>query len=298
MNPHYSAVIRLSFEEVSELTDNFKTRLGPTIFKGTLPNKTLVVAKVLSNVVASERDFRMAVSALGSTHHRNLVALKGFCFEPKHAILIYEYISENSLDQWLCSTCQNRQAGGSWRERLDIAIGVARAIAYLHLECQQCIAHGNLKLENILLDEQLVAKVTDFGLQSLLPKVVASSSETLPERDIYMFGEILLQIFMGKKDDVGGNMYTLAYDMCRDGKLAGVTDIELEGRMERDRVERLVRIAFWCIQDQPFLRPSIGEVVKVLEGSLQVDTPPMSAAFVTKDKQIAERDSDSSDTTL
>ncbi|RWR73713.1 G-type lectin S-receptor-like serine/threonine-protein kinase SD3-1 [Cinnamomum micranthum f. kanehirae] len=291
MDPHYSAVIRLSFEEVRQLTNNFKTQLGPTVFKGALPNKMPVVAKVLKNVVASEKDFRMIFSTLASTHHKNLVALKGFCFEPNHEILIFEYISYSSLDQWLFNTRQIQQQG-SWQKRLDIAVGIARAIAYLHLECQQCIAHGNLKLENILLDEQLVAKVTDFGLQGLMEKEDASSSETLPERDVYRFGEMLLQIVMAKRDVLRSDVFSLAYEMCRDQKLGEVSDIELEGRIEWAGVERVVRIAFWCMQDQPFLRPSIGEVVKVLEGSLHVDTPPMRSAFEIDKNQTAERDID------
>ncbi|XXG48481.1 hypothetical protein AAC387_Pa02g2917 [Persea americana] len=230
MDPHYSAVIRLSFEEVRQLTNDFKTQLGPTVFKGALPNKMPVVAKI--------------------------------------------------------------QQQGSWQKRLDIAIGVARAVAYLHLECQQCIAHGNLKLENILLDEQLVAKVTDFGLLGLMEKEDASSSETLPERDVHKFGEMLLQIVMAKRDVLRSDVFSLAYEMCRDQKLGEVSDIELEDRIEWAGVERVVRIAFWCMQDQPFLRPSIGEVVKVLEGSLHVDTPPMRSAFEIDENQTAERDID------
>ncbi|XP_058073801.1 G-type lectin S-receptor-like serine/threonine-protein kinase SD3-1 [Magnolia sinica] len=288
LNRHYSALIRLSFEEVKELMKNFTVQIGPTVFKGILPNQVAVVAKVLKNVVASEKDFRMAVSTLGSTHHRNLVALKGFCFELKHTTLLYEYINNGSLDQWLLNIGRDRNQG-SWQQRLDIAIGVARAIAYLHLECQQCIAHGNLKLENILLDEQLVAKVTDFGLHCLLQKEAASSSETLPERDVYMFGEMLLQIVTGKRD---ADLHLLVYNMCRDEKLSEVIDDRLEGGVEWDSVERMVRIALWCMQDQPFLRPSIGEVVKVLEGALQVDTPPASTAFMSKENQTAEGDLD------
>ncbi|KAF8395999.1 hypothetical protein HHK36_017610 [Tetracentron sinense] len=279
MNSHYSALIRLSFEEVKELTTDFMDQLGPTVFKGVLPNRTPVVAKVLDTVVASERDFRMAVSTLGGTHHRNLVPLKGFCFESKHKLLLYEYIPNGSLDNWLFNMKQDSN-GVNWQQRIDIALGVARALAYLHTECQQCIAHGNLKLENVLLDEKLVPKVTDFGLQSLLGMVTVSSSESLPERDIYMFGEMLLQIVMCKRDIPGGNLYHLVNKMYQEGKSEGSEEWE---------VERALRIALWCMQDQPFLRPSIGEVVKVLEGTLSVDKPPSSSAF-RKEKQMDEGD--------
>nr|DAD30135.1 TPA_asm: hypothetical protein HUJ06_031603 [Nelumbo nucifera] len=268
MNPHYSALIRLSYEEVKELTTNFSDQLGKSVFKGILPNQTPVIAKVLGAVSSSERDFRMGVSTLGGTHHRNLVPLKGFCFEPKHRILIYEYIPNGSLDKWLLNTKGGRSQL-NWHQRLDIALGVARALAYLHSECQQCIPHGNLKLENVLLDEKLVPKVTDFGLQRFLEKEAASSSESLPERDIYMFGEMLLQILMGNRDIPKDNLYTLVKRKYKAEINNSV--VEWEG------IERMLRIALWCMHDPPFLRPSFGEVAKVLEGTLSVDIPPTPA---------------------
>ncbi|PIA53935.1 hypothetical protein AQUCO_00900479v1 [Aquilegia coerulea] len=275
MNPHYSALIRLSYDEVKELTANFKDQLGPSVFKGVLPNRIPVVAKVLNSVVASERDFRMIVTTLGATHHRNLVQLKGFCFEPKHKILLYEYIPKGSLQKWLSKPKQERN-GINWQQRLNIARGIARALAYLHSECQQCIAHGNLKFENVLLDEKLVAKLTGFGLHSLLGNDSASLSESFPERDIYMFGQMLLHILTGQQDIVGYSPQRLIHEMYHDKKSVG--SVEWEG------IERACRIALWCMHDRPFLRPSIGEVVKVLEGNLSVDRPPPSAAFMRENQ--------------
>ena len=270
MNSHYSVLIRLSFEEIKELTANFATRLGPSVFKGALPNKTPVVAKILTNVVASEKDFRVAASTLGSTHHRNLVSLKGFCFEHEHKFFLYEYISNGSLDKWLFSTKRN-QNEGDWPQRLDIAIGIARALAYLHTECQTCIAHGNMKLENVLLDEMLVPKLMDFGLQSLLQDEPASSSESPSEKDIYSFGVMLLQTVMCQRDVDEDKLHHFIEKTNQEQKLKDSED--------REGVERVARIALWCMQNQPFLRPSIGEVVKVLEGTLSVDGPPSAFPF-------------------
>ncbi|CAI9108138.1 OLC1v1007667C1 [Oldenlandia corymbosa var. corymbosa] len=268
MNPHYSALIRLNFEEIKGLTDNFATPLGPSYFKGTLPNKTLVVAKLLNDITVSEKDFRFAVSTLGGTHHRNLASIKGFCFEPKHKILLYEYIPNGSLDHWLLGP-EVDESKRVWQERLQIAVGVARAIAYLHTECQQCIIHGNLKLENVLLDENLVPKLTDFGLRSLLFKErVASSSTEMPsEKDIYMLGMLLLQIVTCKRDVDGISPHKMLDELFDQKERFADSD-------EFKSVERVMKIAIWCMQDQPFLRPSISEVVKVLEGTLSVDRPP------------------------
>ncbi|GAB4835116.1 hypothetical protein Ancab_000025 [Ancistrocladus abbreviatus] len=262
-----NVLIRLSFEEIRELTANFTIQLGPTIFKAALPNGNPIIAKVLNNVVLSEKDFQVAVSILGGTHHKNLVALKGFSFDQKHKVLLYEYVPNGSLDKWLFNEIQSQNPKEHfWQQRLDIALGVARAVAYLHSECQNCIAHGSLKLENVMLDEELVPKLMDFGLDSLHSKEAASSSESPSERDICRFGEMLLQILMCKRDVTGHDAHHLVEAIHREQKL--------QNPEERERAERVVKIALWCMQSQPFLRPSIGEVVKVLEGTLSVDSPP------------------------
>ncbi|KAL8529121.1 hypothetical protein ACS0TY_006549 [Phlomoides rotata] len=273
MNPHYSILIRLSYEEINELTSNFTNQIGTSVFRGVLPNKTPIVAKVLKDVVVSEKEFRVKVSTLSGTHHRNLVSVKGFCYEPGNKCLIYEYVPNGSLDKWLF----NPKAPGDrpWQLKLDIALGVARGLAYLHSECLKCINHGNLKLENVLLDENMVPKLTDFGLDDFFMKHSASSSSSSPsstsespsERDVYMLGEMLLQVVTCKRDVLGDSICNI---LDKEEKLAGDEGLEA--------IERIARIAFWCMQDQHFLRPSIGEVVKVLEGMLSVDRPPSRLA--------------------
>lgn len=271
MNAQYSVLIRLSFEEIKELTKNFATQLGTSVFQGMLPNKTPIVAKFLEEVVVSEKEFRAAVSVLSGTHHRNLVSVKGFCFEPTNKILLYEHVPNGSLDKWLFYPKEKSHNQLIWQQRLDIALGVARAIAYLHSECQICITHGNLKLENILLDENLVPKVTDFGLRNFLKKQEVSTSESPSERDIYMLGKIFLQIVTCKRDVLGENMQHILHQVDQERELVGDDNMHT--------IERIIRISFWCIQNQPFLRPSIGEVVKVLEGTLSADLPPSNLAF-------------------
>lgn len=287
MNPHYSAVIRLSFEEIKELTTNFTVQLGPSVYKGLLPNKTLVVAKVINSAMVTEKEFRVVVSTLGGTHHRNLVALKGFCFEPKRKVLLYEYVPNGSLDNWLFNIKTAKNEGKNWQKRLEITLGIVRALAYLHTECQKCITHGNLKLENVLLDENLVPKVTDFGLQSLLQKEAASSSsssmESPSEKDIYMLGEMLLQIVLCKRDIVVDNIDRVISEFNQEHEC--MASDNLEG------VERTVRIALWCMHSQSFSRPSIGEVVKVLEGTLSVDRPPLTLAIRHNDTMEIESES-------
>lgn len=271
MERNYSVLIQLSFEEIRELTCNFTSQLGASIFKGTLPNGSPIIAKVLYDVVVSEKNFRVAVSILGGTHHRNVAALKGFCFDQKHKILLYEYIPNESLDKWFLKEEENKKEE-NWQKRLDIALGIAKGLMYLHTECQNCIAHGNLKLENVMLDEMLVPKLMDFGLQSLvMEEADALTGESPSDRDMYRFGEMLLQIVTCDREYLGEEIGCLVEAVIERQNLASVEDEE--------RVERVVRIAIWCMQNQPFLRPSIGEVVKVLEGTLSVDRPPSNFSF-------------------
>ncbi|XP_022730513.1 G-type lectin S-receptor-like serine/threonine-protein kinase SD3-1 [Durio zibethinus] len=270
MNCHHSFLIRVSFEEIKELTSNFANQLGPSVYKGVSPNEIPVAVKVLNNVVATEKDFRVLVSTLGGMYHQHLVSLKGFCFEGEQKCLLYEYVSNGSLDKFLFNM-EQRKSELNWQQRLDIALGVARALAYLHTQCQTCVAHGNLRLESVLLDEKFVPKVTDFGLRTLVGKEAASSSESPAERDIFMFGELLLQIVTCERDILGSNMHSLVSMINEEHKL--------EDSVESEKLEIAIKIALWCLQNQPFLRPSIGEVVRVLEGSLSVDRPPLNFAF-------------------
>lgn len=286
MSPLYSFIARLSFEEIQELTNNFADQIGPFTFKGMLPNNnTVIICKILNNVIVSEKEFRVKVSTLGGMHHRNLVHLKGFCFEPKHKVLLFEYIPNGSLDKWLFDAKQNLSDDENWRKRLDIALGVARGVAYLHTECQQCVAHGNLKLENVLLDENLVPKLNNFGIKSMLEKEAATCSESPSERDIFMLGEMMLQIVRCNRDTQVNNCVRII-DKLKD-------ENEGLGNDEWMGIERVVRIALWCMQKQPFLRPSIGEVVKVLEGTLSVDRPPSGHGSLTLNNATAELDVES-----
>lgn len=281
-----SVLMRLSFKEVQELTSGFSTQLGSSVFTGLLLEETAVVAKVLNVNVVSEKEFLKAVSILGGTHHRNLVSLQGFCFDPKHKILIYEFCSNGSAYKWLFDADRSEK---NWQQRVDIAVGVTRAMAYLHAECQICIPHGNLKLENVLLDDKMVPKLTDFGITSFL-NIEGSSSpscssfnESPLEKDIYMLGKMLVEIVLCDRDTVGNSLDRVMERVMVEQKYVDSEDI--------GGVERVVRIGLWCMQNQPFLRPSVGEVMKVLEGTLSVDRPPSSFAYRNEDdteKKVAD----------
>lgn len=275
-------LVRLSIEEVEILTGGFRAKIGPTVFKGFLSHRAAVTAKLLTGAVISEREFLNQVVALSRAGgHRNLVAMKGFCFDSEKKILLYEYVRGCSLDRWLARRRVDRCDGG-WRRRMNVAVGVARALRHLHLGCKTSIAHGNLKAANVLVvDGDLAAKVADYGLQKLRQPVTDSSPENSPERDIFMLGVILLQLVSGKGGAAVGELYSWASRACREGELEGFIDGRLkvsaeggDGGEERETVERATRLALWCTQESPKLRPSIAEVVAVLESSLSLELPP------------------------
>ncbi|KAL4591299.1 hypothetical protein LXL04_004257 [Taraxacum kok-saghyz] len=274
-----SVLIRLSFNEVEELTSGFSTPLGGSIFKGFLPEKMAVAVKVVDATVISENEFVKSTAVLGGTHHRNLVSLKGFCSEPNHKVLIYEYISNGSADKWIFENPIEK----IWQKRVDIAVGVTRALMYLHIECQSCIPHGNLKLENVLLDEKMAPKLTDFGVKNFLCSSSSSSSnESPPEKDVYMLGKLLIEIVLCSRDTMVDS-YNLDFVMDKVMEEQKYLDSE-----DLSGVERVVRIGLWCMQNQPFLRPSVGEVMKVLEGTISVDRPPLSFAYKKGDDVTEE----------
>ncbi|GJY13157.1 G-type lectin S-receptor-like serine/threonine-protein kinase SD3-1 [Tanacetum coccineum] len=238
-----SPLVRLSFKEIQELTSNFSTQLGSSVFKGLLPDEMTVVAKVLDFTVESEKEFLKGVSILGGTHHRNLVSLQGFCFDPNHKVLIYECVPDGSADKWLFDVHDGDNKQKNWQQRVDIAVGVTRALMYLHTECQLCIPHGSC----------------------------SSSNESASEKDIYMLGKMLIEIVLLSRDAVGDSLDQVMDKVMQEQKYLDSEDLR--------GVERVVRIALWCMQTQPFLRPSVGEVMKVLEGTLSVDRPPSSFAY-------------------
>ncbi|XP_008240872.1 PREDICTED: G-type lectin S-receptor-like serine/threonine-protein kinase SD3-1 [Prunus mume] len=264
-SPNSNGLIVLSFSEIEELTENFKHQIGPKMFKGVLPNKKPVAIKDL-NITIEERKYRSAVSKIGSIHHKNLVKLQGYCCELDHRFLVYEYAKNGSVEKYLedLKLCKKL----TWGKRFDICLSVARAICYLHTSCREFMSHGNLKCENVVLEENLEAKVTEFGLG----KVVSEASCSSAERDVEDFGKMVLVLVSGCRGV--GDLCEWAYTEWMEGRPENVVDKRISGGFNLQELERSLRIAFWCLQIDERRRPSMREVVKVLEGTLSVDPPP------------------------
>ncbi|CAJ1974196.1 unnamed protein product [Sphenostylis stenocarpa] len=210
---------RFDYEELEEATENFKTLIGSggfgTVYKGVLADKSVVAVKKIVNIgIQGKKDFCTEIAVIGNIHHVNLVKLKGFCAQGRHRLLVYEYMNRGSLDR-------NLFGGGpvlEWQERFDVALGTARGLAYLHSGCEQKVIHCDIKPENILLQDQFQAKISDFGLSKLLspeqsglfttmrgtrgylaPEWLTNSAIT-EKTDVYSFGMVLLELVSGRKN--------------------------------------------------------------------------------------------------
>ncbi|KAK5834969.1 hypothetical protein PVK06_010651 [Gossypium arboreum] len=290
-----------TFDELDEATHGFQDELGKgsfgTVYKGILPgdgkSKSIAV-KRLEKVNEGETDqIRTEMTVIGRTNHRNLVRLLGFCVEGSRKLLVYEYLGNGSLANFLF----NMNKRPVWKERARIALDVAKGILYLHEECEVCIIHCNLKPHNILLDDSLTAKISDFGLAKLLrpnqtcstPRTKGTAWYSAPEWqrsglvsvkvDVYSFGVILLEIICCRSnievqvcsaDEI--LLSTWVYSCFIGGELNKL--VEGEEEVDMKMVERFVKVGLWCIQDDPNLRPPMKNVILMLEGTMTLPVPP------------------------
>ncbi|XP_020210188.1 G-type lectin S-receptor-like serine/threonine-protein kinase RLK1 [Cajanus cajan] len=155
-----------TFGELVQATNNFKEELGRgscgIVFKGTTDLVTIAVKKLHKILKDSDKEFKTEVNVIGQTHHKNLVRLLGYCDEGEHRILVYEFMSNGTLANFLFGDFKPK-----WNQRVQIAVGIARGLVYLHEECCTQIIHCDIKPQNILLDELYNARISDFGLSKL-----------------------------------------------------------------------------------------------------------------------------------
>ncbi|KAM7519150.1 hypothetical protein LguiB_018112 [Lonicera macranthoides] len=304
------APVQFSYKELQRATKGFREKLGAggfgAVYRGVLANRTVVAVKQLEGIEQGEKQFRMEVATISSTHHLNLVRLIGFCSEGRHRLLVYEFMKNGSLDNFLFMTEEQSGKMLSWEYRYKIALGTARGITYLHEECRDCIVHCDIKPENILLDDNYNSKVSDFGLAKLvnpkdhryrtLTSVRGTRGYLAPEwlanlpitskSDIYSYGMVLLEIVSGRRnfeisDETNRKKFSLwAYEEFEKGNAQAIVDKRLQSQeVDMEQVKRAIEVSFWCIQEQPSQRPMMGKVVQMLEGITDIEKPPAPKAM-------------------
>ncbi|XXG53624.1 hypothetical protein AAC387_Pa03g1692 [Persea americana] len=338
---------RFSYAELRAATKDFSNVVGQggfgVVYRGELPDHRIIAVKRLKNVGGGEADFWVEVTIIARMHHLNLVRMWGFCAEKGQRMLVYEYIPNGSLDKYLFQPNNSRSEEGDvkeeeeeensmslndrrrqnanrpvldWNIRYRIAVGVARAIAYLHEECLEWVLHCDIKPENILLEDDFCPKVSDFGLAKLAnkkdkvsmsrmrgtrgymaPEWVKPEEPITAKADVYSFGMVLLEIVSGVRNT---NFRQSSMDsdewyyprwafekVYTERKVEEILDRHIldnyDDRIHFPMVDRMVKTAMWCLQDRPETRPSMGKVAKMLEGTVEITEPGKPTIFYLKE---------------
>ncbi|KAI9128781.1 hypothetical protein K1719_000264 [Acacia pycnantha] len=295
-----------TYEELRKGTKGFMEELGrgafSIVYKGFLPDTPgkLIAVKKLNMVKGSEKEFEAEVSAIGRTHHRNLVQLLGFCNEGEDRLLVYEFLSRGTLAKFLF-----KDERPTWHQRVDIAIGIAKGLLYLHEECSTQIIHCDIKPQNVLLDDSYTVKISDFGLAKLLKidqtvtttairgtkgYVAAEWFKNKPitmKVDVYSFGVLLLEVIccrknfdMNVEDENKIVLIDWAYDCFHHRRLDLLVEDDEEAQIDMKKIEEYVKIGIWCIQEDPSARPTMKQV-QMLEGFMDVSNPPYLSSFTS-----------------
>ncbi|GER35580.1 kinase family protein [Striga asiatica] len=173
---------RYGYKEIKKITKSFSDKLGQggygTVYKGKLPDGQLVAVKVLTETGDNAQDFISEVSSISKTSHVNIVNLLGFCYKRNKRALVYEFMPNKSLDNFISN---NASPVVEWEKLFEIALGVGRGLEYLHRGCNTRIVHFDIKPQNILLDEELSPKISDFGIANLFKKKQSIKSKLGPE---------------------------------------------------------------------------------------------------------------------
>ncbi|XP_052136673.1 putative receptor protein kinase ZmPK1 [Oryza glaberrima] len=290
-----------SYAELQKGTRKFQSEIGRggsgVVYKGVLDDERTVAVKVLQDVKQSEDVFQAELSVIGRIYHMNLVRMWGFCLEGIHRILVYEYIENGSLAKVLF---QGRNSGMflGWKQRFNIALGVAKGLAYLHNECLEWIIHCDMKPENILLDEDMEPKITDFGLSKLLnrdgsgpdmsrirgtrgymaPEWVSSLPIT-EKVDVYSYGVVLLELVKGMRisdwvlDGKEGleadvrsvvKMVVSKLESNMESWVADLMDDRLHGEFNHLQARLLMQLAVSCLEEDKNKRPTMKYIVQML----------------------------------
>ncbi|KAL4586095.1 hypothetical protein LXL04_010726 [Taraxacum kok-saghyz] len=259
------------------------------VYSGVLMDDTRVAVKnLLNNRGQAEREFKVEVDTIGRVRHKNLVRLLGYCVEGAYRMLVYEYVDNGNLDQWL-----HGEVGDvsplTWTIRINIILGTAKGLGYLHEGLEPKVVHRDIKSSNILLDSQWNSKVSDFGLAKLLceensyvtTRVMGTFGYVAPEyactgmltekSDVYSFGVLIMEIITGRspvdyaRPQGEVNLVEWLKTMVGNRKAEDVVDPKLPETPSSKALKRILLVALRCVDPDAQKRPKMGHVIHMLE---------------------------------
>lgn len=283
---------RFTYRELSRATNNFSEggKLGEGgfggVYKGLLSesNTEVAVKRVSRGSKQGKKEYVAEVRIISRLRHRNLVQLIGWCHEQSEFLLIYEIMPNGSLDSHLFGMKLHL----TWTLRYKIALGLASAILYLHEEWEQCVVHRDIKSSNVMLDSNFNAKLGDFGLARLVDHDLGSQTTVLAgtmgylapecvttgraskESDVYSFGVVALEIGCGRRpveakaEPSRVRLVEWVWDLYGKDQILEAADKRLCRDFDEQQIECLMAVGLWCCHPDPTVRPSIRQVINVL----------------------------------
>ncbi|KAG6556708.1 hypothetical protein Mapa_001651 [Marchantia paleacea] len=331
---------RFKLREVKKATNDFSTIIGRggfgTVYKARFKDGLVAAVKRMNKGShQAENDFAREMELLGRLHHRHLVSLRGFCAEKRERVLVYDYMENGSLKEHLhgigsyevytsisfrcdemdsVSTMSGNltqiktKSSLNWQTRMRIATGVAAALEYLHMYCEPPLCHRDIKSSNILLDENFVAKVADFGLAHAAPSG-NSQAETMstdvrgtpgymdPEylvtheltekSDVYSFGVLLLELITARRavHEKKNLVEWAQYYMSSESRFSQLVDPFLESNYDAEELRHLISLIKVCTLTDGKSRPTMKHVVSVLYDKLDLERTPSEICITNSNVQ-------------
>ncbi|XP_043713844.1 probable receptor-like protein kinase At1g49730 isoform X2 [Telopea speciosissima] len=292
---------KFMYKEIKKATDSFSRVIGRggfgTVYKAQFSDGFVAAVKRMNKASEQgEDEFCREMELLGRLHHRHLVALRGFCVEKHERFLMYEYMENGSLKNHLHSPGRTPL---SWQTRIQIAIDVANALEYLHFYCDPPLCHRDINSSNILLDDNFVAKVADFGLAHASKSSTVSfepvntdirgtpgymdpeymvTRELTEKSDVYSYGVLLLELVTARRaiQDSRNLVEWSQVFMATELRLPELVDPAIGDSFDSEQLQTIVTIVRWCTQREGRARPSIKQVLRLLYET----SDPMHSGFI------------------